>query len=814
MVTMDKVIMGMGHSVREGSVLLGLAAWHIYPDMIVLGSSSTEIKQHDPLIGAGGVITIGLQRMNGESMEGVYWSLPLAYVRYYGDPVVTPASIGSDSSRVSMEYFLQVILGTLCRCWGVGGPQVKDCAKLIRYAWKCCRKGMCLLNDFCGYLLWVFFKTNPSSFADTQIPGLEELPQSTSKERLMSIHWLKIMADAAVYFLKSKETEHEACRRLIALGQKRCDLLGKPSRYSTPIMGLRGDSYVSMIKHREAKVSFLREVSAKYDTAPDSLVIRIQVKLSENLKGYEYLTALPTPTSGHSSSQNNYEHKRWVIADSIDAAKSEWLRQNREVITELSEETVADDIEPLHDVSWFRWHNPPTFFADPPVSTDDVEPDDESEGSSLRGLSRWNPFSSSNSTTVSTQKHTVTFQPFYGDPETAAIFRRVDRPEIAIQETAIDLELLLSSFHADQINPQAFVRHLARIQPVVYEPVPRDGDFDPEPEVMACLKSVETAVMVFKQLPSATISLHVITHASLASTLWALASQMTVSDFGEASRIERDLWQLFPKSLSRAATFSCIAFFESGGFDIDPATLGSIMAISSGNSIFVATPLLCDPAEEPASHGVQRIIGNVGRSGIAFLYPPENPKTKEWDLGFYQVVRHEDFDGRLDNCFQSTTLHLAFTGYESPIDVGVHGGRFIEAFFLETVVSVHDRGEWVADLDVLSTFESPLFYSLIDQPACRDEVLIQVPDFSIVAIDSWKELIDRPLQVAVLRAHGNWLARLAAAALSVRLGIPTVIFGESCCWACGEKMLKQIQSNGVHRAQDGYNNSNSVVFIL
>jgi len=293
-----------------------------------------------------------------------------------------------------------------------------------------------------------------------------------------------------------------------------------------------------------------------------------------------------------------------------------------------------------------------------------------------------------------------------------------------------------------------------------------------------------------------------------------MASEPAFVEIDESSYKDRILQRHFPDILSRQATFSCIAFFESGGFNIDPIYLGNVIAISSGNSIFVAAPLLCDPAIEPASHSVQRIIGNVGRSGMAFLYPPESPKIKEWDMGFYQVVRHEEFDGRLDDCFQSTTLHLSFSGYELPIDVGIHGGRFVEAFFLEAVVSVHDRGEWVADLDVLSTFDNQLFYSLTDQPACLEQAPIPMPDFSVVTIDSWKELIDRPTQVAVLRAHGNWLARLAAASLSVKLGIPTVVFGESCCWSCGEKMLKQIESSAAQDAGEGFYRPRSVVFIL
>src|SRR6266536_4942614 len=107
--------------------------------------------------------------------------------------------------------------------------------------------------------------------------GLERLPPLPNKARIQQTHWLKIMNDAAGQFLKSKGTEQESCRRLVALGQKRCHLLGLPTPYAVPIMGLRGDSYVSMIEHSEAKAMFLRIVATRCQVPLDTLIIRIQV---------------------------------------------------------------------------------------------------------------------------------------------------------------------------------------------------------------------------------------------------------------------------------------------------------------------------------------------------------------------------------------------------------------------------------------------------------------------------------------------------------------------------------------------------------
>ena len=44
---------------------------------------------------------------------------------------------------------------------------------------------------------------------------------------------------------------------------------------------------------------------------------------------------------------------------------------------------------------------------------------------------------------------------------------------------------------------------------------------------------------------------------------------------------------------------------------------------------------------------------------------------------------------------------------------------------------------------------------------------------------------------AVVRAHSNWLARSAAAAISVRMGHQTVLLSDSHCWKCGESPMEQ-----------------------
>jgi hypothetical protein len=64
MVTVENLVLGMSQSIQNGALLLGLLPWYLYPDMIVLGDRTKEIKQSDDLIPAGTLVTVGLQYWN------------------------------------------------------------------------------------------------------------------------------------------------------------------------------------------------------------------------------------------------------------------------------------------------------------------------------------------------------------------------------------------------------------------------------------------------------------------------------------------------------------------------------------------------------------------------------------------------------------------------------------------------------------------------------------------------------------------------------------------------------------------------------
>lgn len=210
------------------------------------------------------------------------------------------------------------------------------------------------------------------------------------------------------------------------------------------------------------------------------------------------------------------------------------------------------------------------------------------------------------------------------------------------------------------------------------------------------------------------------------------------------------------------------------------------MAMSAGNSLYVAATLLSDPWQRAQDCRVKRIVGNVGRPGIAMMIPPQDPRMRVLEHDSWHLINHVEFSGTPEDCFQHTTLHLSFSDWEMPIDVGTHGARDTEIFFLEAPISVHDRGRWIADLDILKTLSDDKCRRIIFPPcSCGDFISDPMDGFSdMTSIDTWEELLESPLEMGVVRAHANWQARLAAAALSIQRGHQTWVLPENVCWRC------------------------------
>jgi hypothetical protein len=63
-------------------------------------------------------------------------------------------------------------------------------------------------------------------------------------------------------------------------------------------------------------------------------------------------------------------------------------------------------------------------------------------------------------------------------------------------------------------------------------------------------------------------------------------------------------------------------------------------------------------------------------------------------------------------------------------------------------------------------------------------------------IDNWEELLDPPKNgTIIIRAHGNWLARLALTVVCVNSGLNTILLGDEPCWSCCGELLLSIYAS-------------------
>ena len=113
-----------------------LASWSLYPDLLVLAEAPKPVLFKDDLFLAGGTLTIGLEISDHRSDDGVYWSLALSNLRYYGDPVVSKTLVASQTFRISIEELHLLCLGSVLARWGEEGADIIAAAEFLVVLWE------------------------------------------------------------------------------------------------------------------------------------------------------------------------------------------------------------------------------------------------------------------------------------------------------------------------------------------------------------------------------------------------------------------------------------------------------------------------------------------------------------------------------------------------------------------------------------------------------------------------------------------------------------------------------------------------------
>ncbi|KAI0457846.1 hypothetical protein F5B21DRAFT_53627 [Xylaria acuta] len=802
MLATDNLIRGVPQSVETGSILLGLSSWHIYPDMVVLQSSTTPVRQADSLVNDAGMLTIGLNTER-PSKTGVSWSLPLGQLRYYGGAVVSEKSLVTQGNRITVTQLIQLSIGCMTRHWAVPGP---DIVQLIVDLWKLVE------------------------------PVANEAADGT-------FYWLGHLAEAVKPLLDQSSLDSRVGFRLMKLGARRCpNFLGpneivenptvsqKKKAASSTIPNLFGLSdinvFVNLLTQPEDCVYYFRELVKDPLLSHFSnrlLLIRYRKSLGDSGDHYyEYATALPVQRESRKRSHDGQEHivlgparhLRWIETDyrtaslrgSLTEKRLEQLRRQGEAsfscMGELFETRrksvrwkgfrndfinygILHHITPVQKLSFEGRRDSTAIFED------DMQDDMHSYSeffdfghTSLHGLIGHDDSETSD---AESEWCYIDFEVIAGSMnDTALLVSTRGEPLSTSISPSIGLSLpVLSQAISNGKNRVSGKKTLLHLSQLV--------NTTARAALLRSLRALATVSSIYSQLPSSTISLSVISHC-LPEMVW-----IPIAD--NNSLLEQENSKFRPFQLNRSSIFSCLLSLETGSLSVPPTALPNVMAMATGDSIYIAKGLISDPSMKCFTHEICQIKGSIGKPGIALMIPPKNPLIREMDLSKWHCVNHGAFDGKLHDSFGSTTLHLTFTDYIFPVDVGNHGHRDFEVYFLESLVQVYDRGDWVADLDVLRTLEQdiawtvgktshwkqPMFSSISECEHVKHAEtgrMTQTDHSVLTAIDDWNEILDPPNTVSIVRSLDNWLGRLATAAVCRQLGFLVIVLPGRVCWPC------------------------------
>ncbi|KAH6871318.1 hypothetical protein B0T10DRAFT_417493 [Thelonectria olida] len=761
MLQIERLLEGNPLELNHGDIGIGLSSWHLYPDMLCLSRPKDIIEQNDKLFPKGGILTISLESSPEKASKSIYWSLPLAHLRYYGLPVRRYGTIStSERDRLTVEELLYTMTASFIQPWD---NDTFSTDKVLQFV-------MILAVELHAAIFRV--RVKPEDLLAS------EFPEDSKGNR----SWFLLLARSA---LKYKPQLHQPrMRRLRNLGRMYCKT---SSAIFQNIFNLR--TYLAAARSQEDKIAVLREFVKKRLKQQGHYSFLI-TRRDENGQ-YEFATAYPEPRRGTSRGAEPQScHQRWLwdCRHNVDRPY-EWPDQLQQAFADRKRELAKSD-EQIHTAE-----NSAFTFQ---LSTESWE----AEGYLLTGksiiLSKSDVFRESPQSRERTAlmmkdflimtkpgQHGWVFQLVIGDIDDVALFRMASKPLVPGNDTR---QVIHQLYKTPQAKTAAVLDELSVSE--VFEL------FDPESRKVrftVCAELLQKAGPniswlgatfindLYHDLDGATIDVRVV-QKDWSTADW-ISSRSTIND--ELSLYYR----VRPGYVDTAICFSCIAMMETGQFNLQAADLSKVFALSTTDSLHVVTALLNDPATKQPRTPIRRFTGNIGKAGVAFMIPPAAPNIREFGIDEWYRYDFKPFDGKMEDHFADTKLQLSFSEASFPLNVGYSGGKDVEAYFQETLVSVFDGGKWIAELDVLSTLRSEkiIFDLLSDQ---SDDVAGSLgaqpfhhPD-GLVSIDTFDEMIVAPSKPGILRARGNWEARLAALCICIAKGYTVLLIPEDLSWDC------------------------------
>ncbi|KAH7067277.1 hypothetical protein BKA63DRAFT_521870 [Paraphoma chrysanthemicola] len=798
--TMERLICGTPQRVQDGAILLAMSSWHLYPNMQVLSDCAKDINFEDELM-ACSMLTISTFGTS-DDRDGVFWSLPLSRMRYYSPAVISERSIASDTSRISMEEFQIVFLGSFVGQWR------SVCNDEVR----CCKFIVCLQKTY------------------------QDASSNTSA-------WFELLAVAASRVLNASGHLRAQYHKLLTLSSRRCEGFIHESAVNPPaFFGLENFSnLVRTLGNTEDCIRLLRGATEARKAPDDASVIRYANR--HQREGFHFASAIPAKRGSFKRPADQTEvqsagHWRFAVGRHMQgkaccfgdelcgcsdpASVGCVCRKENALCTPLCHPdgnmcSSAPITLPMDCLSARYWE----YCEDCKQDCEKNETcagcfnqmeirrlEEEGEEATLIQSDSLDEFDQQQ---FKLRRHHESGSSWYGlwfgNESVAAVFRVIDFPSCdsyCRSETDLPLatiEEIENTISSPSFNPSELCLETCCDQWAGpgYE------------QMMSSLDALLFASKIYGSMNDSTVSIEVM-NSPIYKCSWSLLAMsngdimdlLVEVDLGRqvmsTSRNESNIFRFLrcPDQLGNSdrtpdlyislrRTFACIAWFDSGEFDIAMSHMNGVMALANGDSIYVASRLLADPSTTTHDVPVRRVFGNLGRSELCLLVPPADPRLAEPDLRSWQQVNHCDFDGQFQDCFTSTSLHLSFTDSEDTVYLGNRGLRDRQVVFVEALVSIDDRGRNIGDLDIMAMFGKDSFVvqdKCPHAPEKRAKYHSHVHGQNLTALDCWEEFLDPPQTTAIFRAAGNWQARLGAAAAATQMGKRVLVLPTEACLYC------------------------------
>ncbi|OJJ45239.1 hypothetical protein ASPZODRAFT_557669 [Penicilliopsis zonata CBS 506.65] len=800
---MERLLAGVPQEARDGAIILGLDSWHLYPDMIVLGPKTKTVHQKDLLFDDRGILTLGITREDPEH-RGVYWSLPLHHLRYYGLPVARTRSINSaERTRITVDQLVFAAIAAYLHAW--------DDSSLSREE---------LVHFFANMAGQLHIQMDESLLYNKQ--------QS----------WLALLAKGCKPYLNAITGEDKSLmQKLWNLGRNHCSIL----RDTEPFMNLFSlSTFIRAAIDIEDIILVLRDMvgSLNSDLEEEYIIRYPKTSQTKSKVAYEYATAVPQYRNKRTyDGDAKDEHCRWIVHHITTSIAQDDSDSDSEIDfdntglwgcpsplnglcaghNETIDECIEDSLFSAEKESKER-EKKKNLLQAAKKELDERKRQIQLMGETVYPLEDLVVkdglvFIEVATTRMKRAPTCAKYMAVLGHPDQCQLFRLVKKDffDSAFNSENVgrncevqDNDLSTPSKDGVHGEPPSFdsLFHLTTkmkrdlftanrvslkrcAQILCHELLP---DLSDQSEYRN-LQALSTIADIYSGLNGATLDVQVL-KCDLSQTRWL---NSVLSWLRRANNWAKPLSRKGPLPMNHALSFACIVMMETGRYDLDPAQLKSVMALSAADSVYVVDCLLSDPAAQDNGFRIRRLTGNIGRPGLAFLVPPVEPMTKKYDaLDEWQHLDNAQFDGRLEDNFAATSLQLRFTEATFPIDVGFSGGRDVEAYFLEMLVSVYDSGQWVADLDVVKAFSSLRLYPLLPCSHSSTPGVVGKPQNPCTSIDTYAELLCSEESTSIVRARGNWQARLAATVLCIMRGYHVLVLPEAICWNCMEKTAQSI----------------------